>query len=489
MTKFQLFRLLLRNIRISNRRSPLFDTNRVGLVFAFIGIGLTCIYFIALGTVLGMAAVEDGTNVIFSAMAVILILDFGIRSSLQQTPSMFIKPYLLMPVRRMDVIDCFLLSTFVSPNNLIWLALFLPYVFIILCGGIGFFNGIAVLLVCQLLIFINGLWYLMVRTLVCKSVFWWALPVAVYGIAAGLVSFIGLSSFFDICNDYGYTLLSVAIYILFLFVLFIVNRKLMYRFSYDEIARVDKVKMRNVSQFTFLNRYGLIGEYIKLEIKSTIRNKAIRQRFLQSLILITLFSCLLAYTDVYDGELSRNAWGIYCFTIIGVTNLSWVMGAEGNYIDLLMTHNENIYTLLKAKYYFFCAVIILPAVILLPTVISGRFSILMILAYFFMTSGIEYFALFQLAVYNKMTLPLNSRITGRGNSGNVLQIIMTFAVLILPMALTVSFTSLFGKETGYLILLVIGLLFTVTNSLWLNNVYKRMMKRRYANIEGFHETR
>lgn len=158
MTKFQLFRLLLRNIRISNRRSPLFDTNRVGLVFAFIGIGLTCIYFIALGTVLGMAAVEDGTNVIFSAMAVILILDFGIRSSLQQTPAMLIKPYLLMPVRRMDVIDCFLLSTFVSPNNLIWLALFLPYVFIILCGGVGFLNGIAVLLVCQLLIFINGLW-------------------------------------------------------------------------------------------------------------------------------------------------------------------------------------------------------------------------------------------------------------------------------------------------------------------------------------------
>lgn len=489
MTRLQLFRLLLRNIRISNRRSVLRDTNRAATVFTFIGVGFVCIYLIVLGAALGLAAAEDGENVISIVMFPVLLMDFFMRVGMQQTPSMLLKPYLLMPVRRSYVIDCFLLTTFANANSLVWLALFLPYSFITVCGGTGLFTALAVLFTCQLLISINGLWYLVVRTLATRNVLWWALPVVVYGGIGGLTLLVGLPDALDMCFCYSFTPVSISVYVLLLAGLFAIARRIVGRFSYEETAKTDNVKMKTVSQFTFLNRYGLIGEYLKLEIKSTMRNKTVRSRFLQSISVITLLSLILAYTDVYDARYSGNAWCLYCFALIGVTNLSWLMGAEGNYIDLLMVHDENIYTLLKAKYYFYCAVLLLPALILLPTVISGKYSVMMILAYVFMTSGVEYFLLFQLSVYNRQAMPLNARITGRGNAGNALQITTSVVVLVLPMIMALTVTTVFGETVGYAILTVIGLAFSLTNSLWLRNIYRRMMNRRHANIEGFHETR
>ena len=36
---------------------------------------------------------------------------------------------------------------------------------------------------------------------------------------------------------------------------------------------------------------------------------------------------------------------------------------------------------------------------------------------------------------------------------------------------------------------VIGLAFTIANPYWMRNIYKRMMLRRYENLDGFHSTR
>ena len=46
-----------------------------------------------------------------------------------------------------------------------------------------------------------------------------------------------------------------------------------------------------------------------------------------------------------------------------------------------------------------------------------------------------------------------------------------------------------GETAAYSILLAIGLGFTLTSPLWIRNVYKRFMKRRYENMEGFRDSR
>ena len=165
------------------------------------------------------------------------------------------------------------------------------------------------------------------------------------------------------------------------------------------------------------------------------------------------------------------------------------MGPEGNYIDLLLVHRENILTLLRAKYYFYCAIILLPFLLLLPTIISGKFSLLMILAYMFITTGPEYCLLFQLAVWNKSTLPLNDKITGKNQLENKLQLIIELVVFFVPVALVLVLQGIFNDTVAFVVMIVIGLAFTIANPYWMRNIYKRMMLRRYENLDGFHSTR
>lgn len=490
MTRPELFRLLWQNIRTCNRRSLLRDTNRVAMVFTFIMMGVVAIYLVAVGLFVGLAAVEDRAQTVFVVMPVLLMVDFCMRFSLQQTPSVLIRPYLLQPVRRRDVVDCYLVSSFFYLGNLIWLCLFVPYLIITVCGGMGFLMSLAVLLTCMLLVTTNGVWYLLIRTITMRSTLWWTLPVMVYGGFVALVVFMGMDNgLVRMCYDHAFTPASVVSYIMVFAIMFVLVRRVILKCSYDETAKTDNVRLKHVSQLSFLNRYGIIGEYIRLEIKSTMRNKVVRSRLIQSIIIMVALSLILAYTDIYDSRYMGNAWCLYCFSLIGITNLSWLMGPEGNYIDMLMTHNENIYGLLRAKYYFYCAILLMPFLILLPTVLSGKYPVMMLFAYLFLTSGVEYFAMFQLAVYNRQTMPLNNRLTGKGNNGNGLQLVMSLVVLVFPMLLTRFLMVMFGQDMAYMILIIAGIVLTATNGYWLRNVYRRMMARRYDNIEGFHKTR
>jgi dipeptide/tripeptide permease len=154
-----------------------------------------------------------------------------------------------------------------------------------------------------------------------------------------------------------------------------------------------------------------------------------------------------------------------------------------------MVHRENILTLLRAKYYFHCAVLIVPLLVMLPAVIEGKFSILMMLSYMLLSSGLLYFILFQLAVSNKQTLPLDQKLTGKAQVENGHQLIFELVGMTLPLILVMLLLLVFEEETCYVILLAIGIALTALHPLWLRHVYVRMMKRKYKNLEGFHSSR
>jgi len=325
---------------------------------------------------------------------------------------------------------------------------------------------------------------------------WWALPIAFYGSLIGPFFFLPdemmdhvMDSISDNFGDYAFSWWTFALFVFLFIVLFAINRYTQMRFIYHEISKHEKTKLKHVSEFKALNRFGQIGEYLKLEIKSTMRNKAIRSRFIQGLCFITFFSLAIAFGDIYQGNFARNFFCLYAFIFFGATNLVKVMCPEGNYIDLLMVHEENILTLLRAKYYYYCGILLLPVVLQLPPVIMGQFSILMILAYLLTATGPVYCMLFQLAVFNKDTLPLNEKITGKNQMENKWQAILSMVAMFAPVAMVLIFQTIFNETVAFLILIVIGLAFTVTNPYWMRNIYQRMMLRRYQNLEGFHTTR
>ena len=113
----------------------------------------------------------------------------------------------------------------------------------------------------------------------------------------------------------------------------------------------------------------------------------------------------------------------------------------------------------------------------------------MVLAYLFTVTGPIYLILFQMAIYNKQTMPLNEKLTGKNQIENKWQIIVSFATMFAPIIIISLLQIVLSENAAYWTLFVIGVLVTLAEPYWLRNIYRRMMLRRYENLEGFHSTR
>jgi hypothetical protein len=491
MTRLELFRLLRKNIKISEKRSPIFEQNKWAKVLVYFLSAMFIIYLIMYGSIIGSAA-DGEAGTMIAAMLIILPIDFLLRFIFQSTPAMMVKPYILLPISRYTAIECFLVSSHFSGYNFLWLGMFIPYSIILFFSG-SILATIYVLILSMLFIILNSQIYLFFRTLINRSPLWFIPAILFYALPLTPMAFKPsektFEKIFEGIQSAGTEWWLLPLLLLAIVGVFFLNRHFQFKYVYEEISKKTEKALKKVSQFKFFNRFGLIGEYLKIELKSNMRNRTMKSRCILSLVMVSFFSAIIAYTSIYDNPMMINFWLLYCFALYSMTSLIKIMGQEGNYIDLLMTHRENILALLKAKFWFYCCILIVPFVILLPAVFTGKFTILMLFAYMFLVGGCMHFIIFQLAIYNKQTLPLQLKVTGKGNYENGIQIGIEMAILLVPgVILGLGYLTV-GLTATYIFMCVLGLGFILTSNLWLRNIYNRMMKRRYENIEGFHETR
>ena len=492
MNKFQLYRLLRKNTNLSYKRSPAFEQNKWAKLLIYLGGGIFALYLIMYGCLAGMGA-EGEAGLMLAFAPIYMAIDFLLRFIVQTTPGMMVKPYILQPISRYTAIECFLIGEHVSGYNWLWLCMFVPYSIILLFAGESFALVLLELVTCELLIILNSQIYLFFRTLINRTVLWLIPGLAFYALPFLPVMLSPKASTFEKLTEslvhIGLSWYFLPLLLAVICALFFVNRHMQFIFVYEEISKKTERALKHVSEFAFFNRFGIVGEYLKIELKSNIRNKTMRTRCIYSLVAVIAFSLIVAYTTIYDSELMQNFWCLYCFALYGITALIKIMGQEGNYIELLMMHRENIIALLRAKFIFYSAVLIIPFVIMLPAVFTGKYTLLMLFAYMLLTAGFLHFIIFQLAVYNKQTLPLQLKVTAKGNFENGMQLFIELFALIGPVLITGLGYLLVGLTYTYIFMCVIGLAFIFTHPIWIRNIYSRMMKRRYENLDGFMNSR
>ena len=503
MNRLELFRILRSHLKLSERRSPVWEQNKMGKAFLWFIASFAIFYLVFIAILLSMT-VNDSDSItayefMYGIMPFILLIDFLLRFTFQQTPSQLVKPYSLLPISKYACIDCFLVNTLRSGFNLIWMAMFIPYAVMSVIFAEGIIATCGFLFGLWLLILVNSQWYLLARSLVNIHVSWWIAFIAVYGLLFSPAFIGGHANITTLCNLYaemgvGFTFWHPLTYLLvlgFLFMLLAVNRRVQHRLVWAELGKTSAASVKaSTVQFSVFNRWGELGEYLKLEVKSILRNKNLRKTFIFATLLVVFFSMILSFTDVYDAALMKDFWCIYCFAIYGAMLLTKIMCYEGNYIDALLIRQEKIVLLLRAKYLLYTSLILLPFLLMLPTVFTGKCSLLMLCAYAVFTAGLPYFLFFQMAVYNKQSMPLNTKFAGKGSmENNWLQVGVQFAVFVIPIILVTLSRSLFSDTHAYLLLLCIGLCFVLTSNYWIQNIYRRMMVRRYENLEAFRASR
>lgn len=504
MKRLEIIRELRRHRKLAEKRAIDYERNKTAkYVLMFLG-GFVIVYLIFFAVIFSLVANESTSETAIELMMgispYILLVDFLFRFVAQQTPSQIVKPYVLLPIPKSTCIDTFVGTSLFTWGNAIWFAMLIPYAIMSVLFVEGFWPTVGFLVCFYLLILANSQWYSIVRTLINNSLVYWLVPIVVYAIVALPVllkggSEKGFENFFDLYAGIGTKIsdgsaLPYLGALALLVVLVAINRRLQMANVMREISKTEQTKLHSVSQFAYFDRFGEVGQYLKLEIKSILRNKNPRKGFVMATAIVLMFSLIIALTDVYDGQFMTNFWCVYNFVIYGSMQLTRVMCNEGNYIDCLMVRRENILKLLRAKYIFNTAILVLPFVLMLPTVFAGKWSILMLVAYAVFTAGFQYFILFQMAVYNKQTVPLNTKfISKSGMENNYYQVVVQMLAFFLPIVL-ISVLQLFLSDTvAYLIILLIGVVFVVTQPLWMRNIYNRMMQRKYVLMEGFRSSR
>lgn len=499
MNRLQLFRILRRHVRLSERRSLAFEQNRVAKFVAYLLGSFMVIYLLMISVTLAMIAndLSEFTSYEFicALLPFLLVLDFFLRFIGQHTPSQLVKPYMLLPIPKYVCVEGFILSSMMSYNNLLWMLITVPYAIMTMLFSDGILVSIAFIITFQIIIIVNSLWYMTVRTLLGVSIAWWLLPAAVYAMVFSPWYIYNIDVLFDVFSSLGtsfseYDVLSYLVLGAVIAAFFFINREMQYRFTYIESSNTEKEKIGNVTQLYAFDNFGKQGEYLKLEVKSIMRNKNMRRMLINSTFFITILSLLISFTDFYTSSFSLDFWVVYTFVLYGATALVKIMGAEGNYIDGLMVHKENIFNLLKAKYYFHSSMLILPFLLMIPTVVVGKCSFLMLFSMMLFAIGPVYCMLMQLAVYNKQTVPLNTKLVSKGGfETNYFQIVAEMVAMFLPVVIISLLKALFNDTVAYIFLLISGILFIIFHNYWIRNIYVRFMVRRHKNMECFRATR
>jgi hypothetical protein len=170
---------------------------------------------------------------------------------------------------------------------------------------------------------------------------------------------------------------------------------------------------------------------------------------------------------------------------LGLIMGQYLFTSESSFFDGMMTRNLSVFNILKGKYILYSSFALLISFLLLVPVFHGKLSLLLLLANLFYITGPIFFMIFQNAVYNKTHFDLFDRgmMNWKGQSSNM--IILTLITMFLPVILVLIIIGFFGKEIGYWFMIITGIAFTLSSQQWLQWIYKRFLKRRYRNMEGF----
>lgn len=498
----RLYKEINRLTKLQNRRHPMFYKKMAMKVFMVVMNIFVIGYLFFIGVMLkdilqSARAGMEPYNLFNEGMLFLLILDMAFRFIGQETPSVKARPFLLLPVPRKMVTDCYLGKILLMPVNLLWMALLIPFTVKAVFPFYGVGGCIGYLFGWWLLIVLNSYFYLLTRTLLLKHILWIALPIVIYG---GLLSFVFLPDvdfmgyFFMYLGEgwmqgqlWTYLLIVVGIILLFL-----LNRSIQTRAIYSETAgeATSKTPKRQIrTDFTWFNRFGITGEFIKMEIKSVSRNKTICSQMVMLAGATILFSLILTFSpDVY-GTTGNAFWLYYCFYMM-TTPLLHTLSTEGNYMDGLMVRKELLIDLLKGKYFFYCLLELMPLLLMLPAVIASTVTTGCWLAYYLIVIGFCIPVSMQTAPFTNYSTPMNQKLTG-GNSNNNIGITFLWMGIVMAAPLGIQFMTgyFFSNTVAYLVLSFLGIIGFLTNPYWLTSLYKCICLRRYHNMEGFRSSR
>ena len=444
-------------------------------------------------------AIEDnlgGYRFIYALIPVFLFIDYIFRYTTDHRLLMHIRPYLLLPLPKHSYTDYLILRQLIVFKNVNLLFICIPFGVKTVIPELGASAMIGYTAGLYLLLLINGQFFQFTQVLTARGLWYWLVPILTYlSIAIITIFFPSPQSYLQRWAEIGNAMIRGEVWIYVVMILLLIgmillNRNVLeHRILQEQYTAAPVKHDKNSINLTFFDRFNQIGEYLKIEVWGILRNKRLRLIFFLNTFGIFIFSLITAF-DPESDMVKINGFVYYSFIVYGLSSLSRIMCYEGNYYECLLMQRNSTQNLLLAKYYFYTALLLIPLLAFLPVAIIGKISFWTILSYALFAAGVAYRILFQMAIYNKVTLSMQATHTGKNANTNYIQLIVTIITIISPFPITALGTWWLNQPIlSNTILSLLGIIFITTHRRWISSISQKMKDNQYEQLEGFQRSR
>jgi len=434
---------------------------------------------------------QDSIKIFCGFILYYFFIDLLFRFLWQELPTLSVQPYIVQNIHRSQLSRFLNIRSLFTFLNLLPLILFIPFT---LSNVSNTYNSpaSAALIICiiSLTLFNHFLILFIKRKTIING--WWLVGFFL------LIALLLGGEYFKIISLTNVSLAAFTylfskpwlcvVPVIMAFAAFYNNNNFLLKNLYiEELSTSSKEKQS--TDYKWLQRFGITGELISLDLKLILRNKRPRSAALLSVAL--LFYGFIFYKPEIlknDAALGSILLGGTLITGIFIINYGQFLFAwQSNYFDGLMSANISIKQYIKSKFILFLSV---STVSLLAVSFYGFLSwkivVVQLAAYFYNTGFNSVICVyFATRSYKGLDLTRSASFNYQGTgasqwlSGLVFMLIGT--VIYLPFAL------LFNAWAGILAIGLFGLINLLLQDWWTDQLTKQFLKRKYRILEGFRE--
>ena len=457
------------------------------------------LYFIAMFLVMGIALYpglkevfpgQDPFVIVNNYLFYYILMDIVLRFFFQKLPVMSVKPLLILPVKRSEVVHYVLRKSALSFFNFLPLFAFLPFSITLLIKGYPVGSVLAWFFAIVLLTLIVNFLNFIVESFSAETELSF-LPFVL--IAGGLyalnyfeiLSLSGLISegYQSIYRNPLFILVPIAI----LMGLYAFNHKLLKAKLYLDSSLKTKVETVNASAMEWTKRFGDIAPFMQLDLKLIWRNK--RSKSSAWMMILGLLYGLFFYPQpTYQDMPWFFAFiGIFVTGIFLINFGQFIPAWDSSYYKLLMSQNIKYEQYLKSKFTLMSLSVIILFLLSIPYVYFGWEILFAHFAAAVYNIGVNTHVILFGGSFNRKKIDLNQRAAFNFQGTGAVQWIIGIPLMILPLAIFGIAYWLLNFEIACAILVVIGIIGIVLHPKLMTLITKKYHGSKYKMIAAFAE--
>lgn len=421
------------------------------LVFLSLGVGS---YFI-----IEKAGLGDPLRVVNRFLIYYLAFDMYLRYMLQKMPVMNIRPLLYLPFKKSEVVRYSLGKTLLSFFNISHAFFFIPFSIVLLVKGYPVLSVLGWHLACFALIFANNFLNILINN-VDRIFYPLILVLALLGVAQ-YYGWFDVTAYtapvFDLFYDQPWTALLP-------WVLLVVAAVSAYRdfkkHLYLDAGLSTKQEVGRTEDYTWLNRFGNLGTFLKNDIKLIKRNKRSRTTVLVSFLFLFYGFFFTGSVEAYDNPAMQVFAGIFVSGGFLFTFGQYVPSWDSAYYPLMMSQNIRYREYLNSKWWLIVIATVASTVLAVFYLYFGWKAYLAIIVGAIYNLGVNSYLVLWGGAYIKTPIDLgsNKKAFGDKQAFNGKTLLLILPKLLLPILVYLLGDWLWNETAGYLLVALSGIL-------------------------------